>query len=103
METNTSKKQEIQAMAKVLYGRYCGSDECGKCKQPNCADYHRAETLHNEGFRMAEEVRKETAKEIFTTIIFLMESKKIYGRAIDIDEFTEFLRGFAANSGVEEL
>ena len=46
------QKQEIQAMAKVLYGHYCGNDECGKCKEPNCLEYRRAERLYNAGCRM---------------------------------------------------
>lgn len=50
------KEKEIEEMAKVLYGHYCGKDECGKCKMPNCGEYRRAEYLYNAGYRKTEEV-----------------------------------------------
>lgn len=58
-------KKAIEEMAKVLYGHYCGEDKCGSCKMPNCANYHRAELLVKADYRKADEVRKETAKEIY--------------------------------------
>lgn len=45
------KKKEIEKMAKVLYGIYCGEDKCGECKNPNCESYRRAELLYNAGYR----------------------------------------------------
>lgn len=54
-----NKKKEIEAMAKVLYGQYCGNDECGKCKMPNCAEYQRAELLYNAGFSNVIKYKKE--------------------------------------------
>lgn len=59
-------EKEIEKMAKVLYGIYCGEDKCGECKSPNCESYRRAELLFNAGYRKShdEEIRKETAREI---------------------------------------
>lgn len=76
----TDEQKEIQAIAKVLYGHYCGKDECGKCKQPNCAEYRRAERIYEAGFRDTTQVRKETAKEIFEAVrpLLIMKNKK-YG------------------------
>lgn len=47
-----NRENEIKGMAKVLFGHYCGNDECGKCKEPNCIDYRKAERLFNAGYRL---------------------------------------------------
>lgn len=54
-----NKNKEIEAIAKVLYGQYCGNHKCGKCKMPNCAEYHRAELLYNAGFSNVIKYKKE--------------------------------------------
>jgi len=63
------KEKKIEGMAKVLYGIYCGKDECGKCKQPNCADYHRAELLVNAGYGDVKQAVKEFAEELKEALI----------------------------------
>lgn len=50
-----NKKNEIEAMAKVLYREYCGIDKCGKCLE----EYHRAELLYNAGFGNVNKYKKE--------------------------------------------
>lgn len=57
----SGNEHEIERMAKVLYGHYCGNDKCGKCKQPNCIDYIRATHLANAGIGD----KKQAVKEAF--------------------------------------
>lgn len=65
----TDEQKEIQAIAKLLFGHYCGKDECGKCKMPNCAEYLRAKRIYEAGFRDAAQIRKETVKEVTYEIL----------------------------------
>lgn len=59
-----NRENEIKGMAKVLFGHYCGNDECGKCKEPNCIDYRKAERLFNAGYGNIEQAVKEFVKEL---------------------------------------
>lgn len=47
------------------------------------------------------EIRKETAKEIFEMLIFWTQSQKTWGKTIDIDELIQCLQRFAREKGVE--
>lgn len=50
------ENKQIEGMAKVLYGKYCGNDKCGNCKEPSCVSYIFAEKLYNAGYRKADDV-----------------------------------------------
>ena len=73
-----TKQEQIEEMVKTVVDReknyVIGETECKKCNLNKC-DLHcnihseisyDCETLYNAGYRKDEEVRKETAKEIFT-------------------------------------
>ncbi len=49
-ETETQVLKDIQGIAKVLYGHYCGEDECGKCKMPDCLYFAYAKRLREAGY-----------------------------------------------------
>lgn len=59
-----NREKEIKGMAKVLFGHYCGNDECGKCKEPNCIDYRKAERLFNSGYGNVKQAVKEFAERL---------------------------------------
>lgn len=75
-----NKQEQIEEMVKTVVDRekncVIGETECKKCNLNKC-DLHcnihseisyDCETLYNAGYRKAEEVRKETAKEILDEI-----------------------------------
>lgn len=55
---------EIEKMAKALYGHYCGEDKCGECKQPRCADYIRADRLVNAGYGDVKQAVRDFAEKV---------------------------------------
>ena len=83
------ENNQIEGMAKVLYGKYCGNDKCGNCKEPSCVSYIFAEKLYNAGYRK----QSETAREI---LIYLYE--KIGNVAVSDSELIKYL---AKEYGVE--
>ncbi|MCD8372022.1 MAG: hypothetical protein LUD27_01830 [Clostridia bacterium] len=59
------KEIEIQEMAKVLCGdKSKHLSSCKYCGETSCYFITNTELLYNAGYRKADEVRKETAKEI---------------------------------------
>ena len=83
------ENNQIEGMAKVLYGKYCGNDKCGNCKEPSCVSYIFAEKLYNAGYRK----QSDTAREI---LIYLYE--KIGNVAVSDSELIKYL---AKEYGVE--
>ena len=83
------ENNQIEGMAKVLYGKYCGNDKCGNCKEPSCVSYIFAEKLYNAGYRK----QSDTAREI---LIYLYE--KIGNVAVSDRELIKYL---AKEYGVE--
>lgn len=53
------ENKQIEGMAKVLYGKYCGNDKCGNCKEPSCVSYIFAEKLYNAGYRKQSDTVRE--------------------------------------------
>ena len=66
-----NREEQIAEMAKIICGRVeddiCIIDRtsCDSC----CSWARQAENIYNAGYRKAEEVRKETAKEIFQKVV----------------------------------
>ena len=63
------EQKQIEKMARVMCEHFeisMKNQPCTKCRtyNKNCYTIHKAELLHNAGYRKADEVRKETAKEI---------------------------------------
>lgn len=68
-----TKQEQIEEMAVIGCVRNLQAhtaEECAKCdfKQGRCNAYRHAEALYNAGYRKAEEVRRETAKEIISAM-----------------------------------
>ena len=63
-----TKQEQIEEMANIPHK--CIKSSCEECikNDRKCADYTRAEALYNAGYRKADEVRKETAREILREI-----------------------------------
>jgi hypothetical protein len=69
-----TEQEQIEEMAKLIDGSECPSEKCPKMdkeqvKAFGACNIHRAQILYNAGYRKAEEVRKETAREIFEYIV----------------------------------
>ena len=69
-----NKEKQIEEMAKFIDGSECPSEKCPKMdkeqvKAFGACNIHRAQILYNAGYRKAEEVQKETAREIFEYIV----------------------------------
>lgn len=69
-----TKQEQIAEMAVlgcVRNPRAHTTEECLKCEFSDgcCNAYRHAEALYNAGYQKAEEVRKETAKEIFYRVV----------------------------------
>lgn len=77
-----TKQERIKEIAKILHSTHaesviCIGKDCNFCKHAGlkifddytCIDLDLAEALHNEGYRKVDEVRKETAREIFQRVI----------------------------------
>lgn len=65
--------KEIEEMASVMCGTKCSCKECIKTHAYNgewfnCILPSKAEVLYNAGYRKADTVRKETAREIFNLL-----------------------------------
>lgn len=77
-----NKEQKIEEMKKVMCEEY--GKECDFCPCSDCANEMIAERLYNAGYRKANYVRKETAKEILDMICdmgidkVILECCKIY-------------------------
>lgn len=71
-DTDIIRKEQIEEIANY-YCEYCkrqtGEKFCEHIDDKSCNIFFEAELFYNAGYRKAEEVRKETAKEIFKTII----------------------------------
>jgi hypothetical protein len=68
------EQEQIEEMAKLIDGSECPSEKCPKMdkeqvKAFGACNIHRAQILYNAGYQKAEEVRKETAREIFEYIV----------------------------------
>ena len=117
------KQEQIEEMVKTVVDReknyVIGETECKKCNLNKC-DLHcnihseisyDCETLYNAGYRKSEEVRKETAKEIYSKMYdFAYRTKSYYTDALNdiiakIDEtFNDFrieLESMLREYGVE--
>ena len=97
-----TEQEQIEEMVKTVVDReknyVIGETECKKCNLNKC-DLHcnihseisyDCETLYNAGYRKAEEVRKETAKEILeimSNIICEMYGEDAPCNYNDIDEY----------------
>lgn len=49
-----NNQEQIEEMAKIMYGYICGGIKCDKCKYPNnqkCISYRNAESLYAAGYR----------------------------------------------------
>lgn len=59
-----NKQEQIEEMANIPHK--CIKSSCEECikNDRKCADYKQAEAIYNAGYRKADEVRKETAKDI---------------------------------------
>ncbi len=94
-------KSNVEKIAKILYGHYCGKDACGDCKQPRCVDYIRAEKLTKEGIRDVKQAVREFAENLkkllieeYTTPCFNREGKPIFDFNPDFyDKFDELVKG----------
>lgn len=69
-----TEQEQIKEMAKLIDGSECPSEKCPKMdkeqvKAFGACNIHRAQILYNAGYQKAEEVRKETAREIFEYIV----------------------------------
>ena len=69
-----TEQEQIEEMAKLIDGSECPSEKCPKMdkeqvKAFGACNIHRAQILYNAGYQKAEEVRKETAREIFEYIV----------------------------------
>lgn len=64
-----TKQEQIEEMANIPHK--CIKSSCEECikNDRKCADYTRAEAIYNAGYRKADEVRKETAREILNELI----------------------------------
>lgn len=63
-----TEQEQIKEMAKLIDGSKCPSKKCPKIdkeqeKTLGACNIHRAQILYAAGYRKAEEVRKETARE----------------------------------------
>lgn len=83
------ENKQIEGMAKVLYGKYCGNDKCGNCKEPSCVSYIFAEKLYNAGYRK----QSDTAREILQYLYEKMGNVSLSD--------TELVLYLAAQYGVE--
>ena len=93
------ENKQIEGMAKVLYGKYCGNDKCGNCKEPSCVSYIFAEKLYNAGYRKADDVidrlmNAETSSELTEKEIefFVKHNEKV--RKETVREFVEKAKQF---------
>lgn len=69
-----TEQEQIEEMAKLIDGSECPSEKCPKMdkeqvKAFGACNIHRVQILYNAGYQKAEEVRKETAREIFEYIV----------------------------------
>lgn len=101
-----TEQEQIEEMVKTVVDReknyVIGETECKKCNLNKC-DLHcnihseisyDCETLYNAGYRKAEEVRKETAKEI-------VERLRKYDSYFDDYKFDSLLDDIELDYGVE--
>lgn len=101
-----TKQEQIEEMVKTVVDReknyVIGETECKKCNLNKC-DLHcnihseisyDCETLYNAGYRKAEEVRKETAKEIVGRL-------RKYDSYFDDYKFDSLLDDIELDYGVE--
>ena len=67
-----TKQEQIEEMANY-YCEYCkkqtGEKFCEHIDDKSCNIFFEAELFYNAGYRKSEEVRKETAKEIFYRVV----------------------------------
>lgn len=70
MKTKQEQIEEMAVIGCVRNPQAHTAEECANCafKEGQCNAYRHAEALYNAGYRKAEEVRKETAKEIIFAI-----------------------------------
>ncbi len=87
------REKEIEEMAKTVYNGCRVA--CSDCRERAlCEVRHVAEVLVDEGYRKADEVRKETAKEVLFALLdkkFEMDDK---GRVCIVDIYDELNRLF---------
>lgn len=71
------KEREIEEMAIVLSTEDGSTDDCPDCEHITmCFRQCDAEKLYNEGYRKADDVRKETAKEILQDLYELCKERQ---------------------------
>ena len=58
-----TKQEQIEEMAKIMFGHICTRTKCDSCKYPNkqkdCEAYRNAEALYNAGYRKSDEIQLE--------------------------------------------
>lgn len=67
------EQKQIETMAIVMCENFelrMKNQTCTKCRtyNKNCYTIHKAELLHSAGYKKADEVKKETAREILTEL-----------------------------------
>ena len=80
------KEKNKRAIAKLLYGHYCGDDICGKCRMPHCDCYMIAERIVNANFGNIEEALTEFAAILKETLDYKTNARGMI--SIDIIEPT---------------
>lgn len=58
-----TRYEQIEEMAKIMFGHICSRVKCDSCKYPNkqkdCEAYRNAEALYNAGYRKSDEIQLE--------------------------------------------
>lgn len=90
------KEKQIEEMAKLIDGSECPSEKCPKMdkeqvKAFGACNIHRAQILYNAGYQKADEVRKETAREILGTL---------YKECLEYGKSTDGVKWIAGKYGV---
>lgn len=92
------ENNQIEGMAKVLYGKYCGNDKCGNCKEPSCVSYIFAEKLYNAGYRK----QSDTVREFVSKIDEEIQHRTIVNDySPDFDEMQDIIYQTAKEYGAE--
>lgn len=91
-----TEQEQIQEMAKLIDGSECPSEKCPKMdkeqvKAFGACNIHRAQILYNAGYQKADEVRKETAREILGTL---------YKECLEYGKSTDGVKWIAGKYGV---
>ena len=84
------EQKQIETMAIVMCENFelrMRNHTCTKCRtyNKNCYTSHKAELLHSAGYRQADEVRKEIAKEIGCSRSLVSRKIREWGVKLDHD------------------